>query len=93
MDNWLNNIVCDVDSLYVEIDNLNNLLVGFYFIKSIDLSRRSYFTLISTIMSLLHCMHFALVGGSWGALVLIKSLHSRCWFIICCLSWFSLQKQ
>jgi hypothetical protein len=30
MDNWLANIVDDVDSLYVEIDNLNDLLVGFY---------------------------------------------------------------
>jgi hypothetical protein len=30
------NIVGDVDSLYVEIDNLNDLLVGFYFIRNID---------------------------------------------------------
>jgi hypothetical protein len=30
-----------VDSLYVEIDNLNNLLVGFCFIKSIA---RAFFT-------------------------------------------------
>jgi hypothetical protein len=29
--------VGDVDSLHVEIDNLNNLLVGFCFIRSIDL--------------------------------------------------------
>jgi hypothetical protein len=36
MDNWLANIVDDVDSLHVEIDNLNNLLVGFCFIRSID---------------------------------------------------------
>jgi hypothetical protein len=32
------NIVGDVDSLHVEIDNLNDFLVGFYFIRSIDLS-------------------------------------------------------
>jgi hypothetical protein len=32
----LANIVGDVDSLHVEIDNLNDLLVGFYFIRSID---------------------------------------------------------
>jgi hypothetical protein len=36
MDNWLANIVGDVDSLHVEIDNLNDPLVGFYFIRSID---------------------------------------------------------
>jgi hypothetical protein len=36
MDNWLANIASDVDSLHVEIDNLNDLLVGFYFIRSID---------------------------------------------------------
>jgi hypothetical protein len=36
MDNWLANIVDDVDSLHVDIDNLNDLLVGFYFIRSID---------------------------------------------------------
>jgi hypothetical protein len=30
----------DVDSLYVKIDKLNNLLVGFYFIRSIDNSGR-----------------------------------------------------
>jgi hypothetical protein len=36
MDNWLANIVDDVDSLHVEIDNLNNPLVGFCFIKNID---------------------------------------------------------
>jgi hypothetical protein len=36
VDNWLANIVDDVDSLHVEIDNLNNLLVGFCFIRSID---------------------------------------------------------
>jgi hypothetical protein len=32
----LANIVDDVDSLHVEIDNLNDLLVGFCFIRSID---------------------------------------------------------
>jgi hypothetical protein len=31
----LANIVGDVNSLYVEIDNLNNPLVGFCFIRSI----------------------------------------------------------
>jgi hypothetical protein len=36
MDNWLANIVNDVDSLHVEIDNLNDILVGFCFIRSID---------------------------------------------------------
>jgi hypothetical protein len=34
MDNWLANIVDDVDSLHVEIDNLNDLLVGFCFIRN-----------------------------------------------------------
>jgi hypothetical protein len=38
MDNWLANIVGDVDSLHVEIDNLNNSLVGFCFIRSIDIA-------------------------------------------------------
>jgi hypothetical protein len=32
-------MVGDVDSLHVEIDNLNNPLVGFCFIRSIDSSR------------------------------------------------------
>jgi hypothetical protein len=32
----LANIVGDVDSLHVEIDNLNDPLVGFCFIRSID---------------------------------------------------------
>jgi hypothetical protein len=32
----LANIVGDVDSLHVEIDNLNDFLVGFCFIRSID---------------------------------------------------------
>jgi hypothetical protein len=36
MDNWLANRVGDVDSLHIEIDNLNDLLVGFFFIRSID---------------------------------------------------------
>jgi hypothetical protein len=36
MDNWLANIVGDVDSLHVKIDNLNDLIVGFCFIRSID---------------------------------------------------------
>jgi hypothetical protein len=36
MDNWLTNIVGDVDSLHVEIDNLNDFIVGFCFIRSID---------------------------------------------------------
>jgi hypothetical protein len=34
----LANIVGDMDSLHVEIDNLNNPLVGFCFIRSIDSS-------------------------------------------------------
>jgi hypothetical protein len=38
MDNWLANIVSDVNSLHVEIDDLNDPLVGFCFIKSIDVS-------------------------------------------------------
>jgi hypothetical protein len=37
MDNWLDNIVDDVDSLHVAIDNLNDLLVGFCFIRNIDI--------------------------------------------------------
>jgi hypothetical protein len=37
MDNWLTNMVGDVDSLHVEIDNLNNPLVGFCFIRNIDI--------------------------------------------------------
>jgi hypothetical protein len=37
MDNWLANIVGDVDSLHIEIVNLNDPLVGFCFIRSIDL--------------------------------------------------------
>jgi hypothetical protein len=32
----LANIASDVDSLHVEIDNLNDLLVGFCFTRSID---------------------------------------------------------
>jgi hypothetical protein len=36
MDNWLANIVGDVDSLLVEVDNLNDPLVKFFFIKIID---------------------------------------------------------
>jgi hypothetical protein len=36
MDNWLANIVGDVDSLHVKIDNLNDPLMGFCFIRSID---------------------------------------------------------
>jgi hypothetical protein len=39
MENWLANIVNDVDSLHVEIDNLNDLLVGFCFIRSIDMGK------------------------------------------------------
>jgi hypothetical protein len=37
MDNWLANMVDDVDSLHVEIDNFNDPLVGFCFIRSIDM--------------------------------------------------------
>jgi hypothetical protein len=35
MYNWSANIVEDVDSLHIEIDNLNNPLIRFCFIKSI----------------------------------------------------------
>jgi hypothetical protein len=37
MDNWLVDIVDDVDSLYVQIDNLNDPLIKFCSTKSIDL--------------------------------------------------------
>jgi hypothetical protein len=37
VNNWLANVVGDVDSLHVKIDNLNNLLMRFYFIRSIYL--------------------------------------------------------
>jgi hypothetical protein len=33
MDNWLASIVGDVDSLHIEIDNLNDPLVGFCLLK------------------------------------------------------------
>jgi hypothetical protein len=33
MDNWLANIIDSVDSLYIEIDNLNDTLVRFCFIS------------------------------------------------------------
>jgi hypothetical protein len=36
----LANIVADVDRLHVEIDNLNDPLVGFCFIRSIDKENR-----------------------------------------------------
>jgi hypothetical protein len=36
MDNWMANRMDDVDSLHVEIDNLNDPLVGFCFIRDID---------------------------------------------------------
>jgi hypothetical protein len=35
MDNWLGNIVGDVDSLHVEIDNLNDLLVSGFALQEI----------------------------------------------------------
>jgi hypothetical protein len=38
MDNWMANRMDDVDSLHVEIDNLNDLLVRFCFIRDIDMS-------------------------------------------------------
>jgi hypothetical protein len=41
MDNWLANIVDDVDSLHVEIDNLNDPLVRFSFIRSIDMPSKT----------------------------------------------------
>jgi hypothetical protein len=37
----------DVDSLYVKIDNLNDMLVEFCFIRSIDISRVLYSNIIS----------------------------------------------
>jgi hypothetical protein len=36
VDNWLANIVGDVESLHFEIDNLNDPLVGFFFTRIID---------------------------------------------------------
>jgi hypothetical protein len=36
MDNWMANRMYDVDSLNVEIENLNNHLVRFCFIRDID---------------------------------------------------------
>ena len=37
MENWMANKMDDVDSLHVEIDNLNDPLVGFCFIRYIDM--------------------------------------------------------
>jgi hypothetical protein len=39
MDNWMANKMDDVDSLHVEIHNLNDPLVGFCFIRDIDYVR------------------------------------------------------
>lgn len=36
MDNWMVNRIDDVYSLHAEINNLNDLLVGFCFIRDID---------------------------------------------------------
>jgi hypothetical protein len=36
MDKWMAQIVDDVDVLHVEIDNLNDPLVGFIFVRYID---------------------------------------------------------
>ena len=36
IDNWMANKMDDVDSLHVEIDNLNDPLAGFCFIRDID---------------------------------------------------------
>jgi hypothetical protein len=36
MDNWMANIMDDMDRLHVEIDNLNDPLVGFCFIRDIN---------------------------------------------------------
>ena len=41
MDDWLVKIVGDVDSLHVEIENHKYMLVGFYFIRSIDLFKHT----------------------------------------------------
>jgi hypothetical protein len=37
--------VGDVDSLHVEIDNLNDPLVGFYFIRSIDYTQEKTYNI------------------------------------------------
>jgi hypothetical protein len=36
MNNWMANKMDDVDSLHVDIDNLNGPLVGFCFLRDID---------------------------------------------------------
>jgi hypothetical protein len=43
MDNWMANKIDDVDSLYVEIDNLNDPVVEFYFIKDISSDKNILF--------------------------------------------------
>jgi hypothetical protein len=37
MDNWMANRMDDVDNLHVEIDNLNDSLMEFCFIRDIDI--------------------------------------------------------
>jgi hypothetical protein len=50
----LANIVGDVDSLHVQIDNLNDHLVGFCFIRNIDIS---YAHIYSTLISASNALH------------------------------------
>jgi hypothetical protein len=56
MDNWLANIVDDVDNLHIEIVNLNDLSVEFYFIKSIDTPK--YFKKIFKHLIFNHLVHY-----------------------------------
>jgi hypothetical protein len=51
--------VHDVDSLHVEIDNLNDLLVGFCFIKSIDLRSESSTFIIIVVVQNLYSLYSA----------------------------------
>jgi hypothetical protein len=56
MDNWLANMVGDVDSLHVEINNLNDPLMGFCFIRSIDnANHHSLYTWVN--LHLYNCIH------------------------------------
>jgi hypothetical protein len=75
--------VDDVDSLYVEIDNLNNLLVGFCFIRSIDLVPSSEVSCLdakqasamrypSTLFPVMTCVQFD------GADDFLALLHVQC---------------
>jgi hypothetical protein len=65
MDNCMANRMDDVDILHIEIDNLNDPLVGFCFIKDIDIESASYISLEITLLvgkypwllPLLHYLH------------------------------------